>query len=454
MRLIGLVSCFSLALLPLSGCGSDDEGGGSSGGASGSGGSGGATGGQGGTATGGAAGASSGGNAGTGGTGAAGGTGGTAGGGGSSGSYNCDAPLGTPPKLKLAEVAKGYSKPVFVVFPPGETTRMFVGEQGGTIRLFKNGSKVAKAVLSLSVNTEKAEQGLLGMDFHPKFATNNKFYVYYSTGTGAGSSRISEFVLKGDVADKGSERVILQVKQPEWNHNGGMLLFGKDGFLRIFLGDGGGGGDPHGPKGNGQNLDTLLGKILRIDVDKKASGKEYGIPSGNMSGSGVRPEIWSYGWRNPWRGSFDACTGDLYVGDVGQGSIEEIDVEPAGSKSGLNYGWRVMEGSKCFNPKSGCDKTGKVLPVAEYDHSKGVSVTGGYVYRGSKIPGLRGQFLYADYGSGRFWRFRWDGKGAAGLKDITADISPKISGISSFGQDGSGEIYVLSRGAGAVYRFE
>jgi glucose/arabinose dehydrogenase len=262
-----------------------------------------------------------------------------------------------------------------------------------------------------------------------------------------------------DTADAGSERVLLEVSEPQDNHNGGDLEFGRDGFLYFGLGDGGGGGDQHGSIGNGQNLQTHLGKILRLDVDGSGAGPNgnYGIPSGNLTENAL-PEIWSYGLRNPWRFSFDACTGDMYIADVGQGQIEELDFEPPGA-GGRNYGWRLMEGDACFNPNSGCNAATQnlVLPVATYDHGVGVSITGGYVYRAAAIPSLRGTYLYADYGSSRFFALRMaaDGSIAAPQVDISDNINPGLSvkGITSFGQDGPGNVYVLTL-SGGVYRVD
>jgi len=477
--------CALGAVTALSACGSDDSGGSSSGGSAGassggtssggtssggtssggtsSGGSaggggtstGGAAGG-GGTATGGAAGGGSGGAAGSGGT----GTGGT-GTGGSSGNtaYDCTAPSGSPPALKLTEVGTGFSNPLIAESPVGDTARLFVGEQKGTIRIIKSGTKLATPFIDISGRiTSGGERGLLGLAFHPSFAQNGLFYVHYS-GNGktapTGDTVISEFKVSSsdpDVADPTSERVVLTVDQPESNHNGGAIHFGADGMLYIGLGDGGGGGDQHGTIGNGQSTDTMLGKILRIDPGSPGGGKQYGIPSGNMTGSGVLPELWAYGLRNPWRWSFDPCTADMYIGDVGQGKIEEIDVAPKGTTAGVNYGWRVMEGSTCYNATT-CDKSGKTLPVTEYDHSKGCSVTGGYVYRGTAIPGLRGTYLFADYCSGRFWTFQYSGGAAQNVTEISTTINPNSYGISSFGQDASGEVYVTSFN-GKVYRID
>jgi glucose/arabinose dehydrogenase len=302
--------------------------------------------------------------------------------------------------------------------------------------------------------------GLLGLAFHPEYADNGRFYVYYSAIVdGEHNGRRSEFTISPDdeeLADPTSERVLIEVEQPEDNHNGGDVEFGPDGMLYLGLGDGGGANDQHGAIGNGQNLETLLGKLLRIDVDGTGSGPNgaYAIPSGNMGGEAL-PEIWSYGWRNPWRFSFDGCTGAMYIADVGQNEIEEVNYEPPGV-SGRNYGWRLMEGDACFNPSSGCNAATQnlTLPVAVYDHDAGLSITGGYVYRGRAIPDLRGVYLYADYVTNRFFALRMDGETVAReQEDITDNINPMgdVRDITSFGQSNDGEVYVLSL-AGSVYR--
>ena len=434
-------------------------------GASGSGGAAtGGTAGSGGAATGGTAGtggAATGGTAGTGGA-ATGGTAGTGGGTGGTATFNCTAATGATGNLKLTTVASGYSTPLLAKSPKGDGARLFVVQKNGRILLIKNGSKVTTPFLDISgrVTTNANERGLLGLAFHPNFASNARFYVHYSSGNSAtapvGDTVISEFVAgtkaspnaSSDTADPSSEKVLLTVSQPFTNHNGGSIEFKPTDGSRLYiaLGDGGSGGDP---QNNGQKLTTLLGKMLRIDVDTTSSGKQYGIPGGNMTGGGALPELWSYGLRNPYRISFDACNGNMYIADVGQNQWEEINVEPANSASGKNYGWRVMEASKCFNPSSGCDQSGKVLPVAEYPHSQGCSVTGGYVYRGSKIPWLRGTYIYADYCSGRFWTFEWTGGAAASKQEITSDINPgtSVKSITSFGQDAHGELYITAGGS-------
>jgi glucose/arabinose dehydrogenase len=366
------------------------------------------------------------------------------------------------PELRLEQVVTGLDEPIYVTQVRGDSARLFVVEKPGRVRIVRAGALVEAPFVSIDAVSDRGqEMGLLGLAFHPDYSDNGRFYVYYSTLRGSDHfSRIAEYRVSSDnpdVADPASERVLLEVDQPEDNHNGGNLQFGPDGYLYIGLGDGGGGGDQHGASGNGQNLGTLLGKILRIDVDGMGAGPlgAYAIPSGNAAVAGALPEIWSYGWRNPWRFSFDPCTGDMYIGDVGQGRLEEVDFEPAGTP-GRNYGWRLMEGDDCFNPDSGCDaaRQNLVLPVATYDHGVGVSITGGYVYRGPAIPSLRGTYLYADYQSTRFFALRMqNGSVAQGQVDISGNLSAGqgFGGISSFGQDSAGELYVVSF-TGSVYR--
>lgn len=367
------------------------------------------------------------------------------------------------PALQLTEVASGLDSPVYLTQPRGDDNRLFVVEKPGAIRIIAGGDLVDEPFLTIDAVSERGgEMGFLGLAFHPEYSSNGRFYVYYSTlaGGAAHISRIAEYTVSDenpDLADPASERVLLEVSQPQDNHNGGDLEFGLDGLLYIGLGDGGGGGDQHGAIGNGQNLDTLLGKILRIDVDGTGAGElgAYAIPSGNFAGEGARPEIWSYGLRNPWRFSFDACTGDMYIADVGQGALEEVNFEPWAS-AGLNYGWRLMEGTRCFNPNSGCDASTQnlVLPVATYGRDIGQSITGGYVYRGPAIPELRGTYLYADYASAAFFALRVaDGEVALAQTNISDNLNPgrAIDNISSFGQDSAGELYVLSMN-GSVFR--
>jgi glucose/arabinose dehydrogenase len=376
---------------------------------------------------------------------------------------NCGVAAGTGvPALELTLLAEGLDSPVYLTQVRGDDARLFVLEKSGTIRIIRAGQLEPEPFLDISDRVSNSgEMGLLGLAFHPGYADNGRFYVYYSTMlSGSHTSRIAEYSVSDaspDQSEAASERILLEVPQPQSNHNGGSLEFGPDGFLYIGLGDGGGGGDQHGAIGNGQNLDTLLGKILRIDVDSANQGSEYGIPAGNLAREGARPEIWSYGLRNPWRFSFDACTGDMYIGDVGQGALEEVDFEPANT-SGRNYGWRLMEAENCFNPNNGCnaDTQNLVLPVASYARGLGRSITGGYVYRGSAIPNLRGTYLYADYASAAFFALRMNGSAVdRAQQDISNDLNPgrDVSSISSFGQDNVGELYVLSLN-GAVYRVD
>jgi glucose/arabinose dehydrogenase len=327
--------------------------------------------------------------------------------------------------------------------------------------VFENGSVLAQPFIDLQNQTEDGdnEQGLLGLAFHPDYAENGRFFLHYSSsgvsadGINAGDGVISEFKRSADSptrADPQSERRLLVIPQPFSNHNGGMLAFSpKDGFLYAGLGDGGNANDP---QGNGQNLNTFLGKMLRIDVDAAPAGRAYGIPPGNMTGNGTRPEIWSYGWRNPWRFSFDSCTGDLYVGDVGQNRFEELDYEPANT-GGRNYGWSVVEGNACLDGST-CDRTGMTAPVLDYPRAFGCSVTGGHVYRGAAIPALRGYYLYGDYCTGNIGRFRIEDGAAVDALDITEDINPDGENeITAFGTDAAGEMLVVDR-SGVVYRIE
>lgn len=361
----------------------------------------------------------------------------------------------TGPALSVKRIATGVTRPVFVTTPPGETNRLFILEQhSGRIRIFNQSAGKFEPVPYLTMQglTKDNEQGLLGMAFHPNYMTNGFFYVNYTTTGGgpAGHTEVTRFRVQGDpatsnLADPDSKTVLLSFDQPEANHNGGWLGFGPDGYLYISTGDGGGAGDRHGTMGNGQNLNVLLGKILRIDVD---TGAPYSIPEGNpfKGDTSKREEIWAFGLRNPWRCSFDRLTGDLWIGDVGQDTREEVDFAPAGT-GGLNFGWRPREGS-IQNPGSPNEQpvTPATEPIYDYSHGAGISITGGYVYRGSAIPGLQGSYFFADYGSDRFWSFRFDGTNRVDFQERTAELnsgSPKpFSGVSAFGEDGAGELYI------------
>jgi glucose/arabinose dehydrogenase len=348
---------------------------------------------------------------------------------------------------KLQLIVSGLSSPLYVTAPPGDLTRLFVVEQTGAIRLIKDGNLLPTPFLDVSDRiTAGGEQGLLGLAFDPDYASTGRFVVHYTDTNG--DTHLSQFRASSDpdVADAASEQVILTADQPYNNHNGGQVLFGPDGMLYLGLGDGGSEGDP---QGRGQDLSDLLGSILRVDV---RSASPYAIPPDNpfVGQSGVQPEIWSYGLRNPWRFSFDRATGDLYIGDVGQDKFEEVDVAPAssGSGKGLNFGWNIMEAAHCYNAST-CNQTGLTLPVFEYPHSQGCSITGGYVYRGAAIPALQGLYFFGDFCQGSVRSFRYQGGSATELTDWPT-LRPGGS-ITSFGEDAAGELYVVIQ-SGSVFK--
>lgn len=333
-----------------------------------------------------------------------------------------------------------------LVQPDDASDLMFVTEQRGVIYSFSaNNSQQADVFLDITdrVNRGGNEEGLLGLVFGPDYQENGYFYVYYSAADPSRSvvSRFSLDEEDTDVADPGSEVIIMEVAQPFSNHNAGQLAFGPDGYLYIGLGDGGSAGDP---LGNGQNLVTLLGSILRIDVSGLSAPGDYEIPADNpfVGTTGARGEIWAFGLRNPWRFSFDSETGLLWAGDVGQSSWEEIDI----IAKGANYGWNIMEGSHCYSPATGCDQSGLTLPIVEYDHSEGCSVTGGYVYRGDQTPSLQGYYIYGDYCSGNIWALVYDG---SVVTDNVLLVDSDLS-ITSFGEDLAGNLYILDR-QGGIY---
>lgn len=354
---------------------------------------------------------------------------------------------GTPPTpvtgLKLVEVARGFDNPLYVAAPAGDP-RLFVVEQTGKIRIVRDGQTVPAPFLDVSpLVSSGGERGLLSVAFHPRYAANGRFYVDYTDAHG--DTRVVRYTVSAadpDRADPASAQLVLTVAQPYANHNGGLLMFGPDGYLYVGMGDGGSGGDP---QGNGQNPNALLGKILRLDVDH---GDPYSIPADNpfAGQAGKRPEAWITGVRNPWRFAFDPSAGLLYVADVGQETYEEVDVVPARS-GGLNFGWNVMEGVHCYAAGS-CAQQGLTLPVLEYTHSDGCSITGGFVYRGSAMPALRGTYFYSDYCQGWLRSFRWNGTQAAEQKSW--DV-PNVGNVTSFGQDAAGELYLTTSG-GVVYR--
>ena len=358
------------------------------------------------------------------------------------------------PNLIATRVVGGLSSPLDLQSAPGDRTRLFVVEQAGRIRVVRSGALASVPYLDLATRISSGgERGLLGLVFHPQYGSNGRFFVNYTDRNG--DTRVSEFRAPtpgNDTADPSSERELLSVRQPFANHNGGGLAFGPDGFLYIGLGDGGSGGDP---LGNAQNLGTRLGKMLRIDVSGAAP---FAVPSDNpfLGRSGALPEVWAYGLRNPWRFSFDRSTGDLYIGDVGQGALEEIDVGLASRRGGENYGWNTMEGSRCFSPANNCNTSGLTLPVTDYGRGDGFSVTGGVVYRGCRMPGYAGQYFYADYGTGIIRSFRLDAGRATDPRDWTNALSGSsrvIRNPSSFGVDADGEIYIVDYD-GEVYRID
>ncbi len=349
-------------------------------------------------------------------------------------------------KVKLIPFESGFELPVYLTNAGDGSGRIFVVEKAGRIKVIKDGETLEEPFLDIvhKVRSKDSECGLLSVAFHPRYKENGRFFVNYTDLEG--DTIISEFHAGQDPdrTDSAGERIILKIKQPARNHNGGQIQFGPDGYLYIAMGDGGFFGDP---SGNGQNMDTLLGKMLRIDVD---GGRPYRIPAGNpFKGiSGARPEIWSYGWRNPWRFSFDSETGDMYIADVGEGRWEEVDVQPGGSGGGQNYGWNLLEGSYEFKLHDGYDTRGLTPPVVEYSHDEGCSVTGGYVYRGKASPGINGTYFFSDYCAGRLW----------GLRKKTGDswewaefLETGLS-VSSFGEDEAGDLYIIDFGKGAIYR--
>ncbi len=348
-------------------------------------------------------------------------------------------PPAEPPPLRLVEIASGFGQPVLLTSPPRDP-RLFVVDQPGRIWLLAADAPEVFLDVRDSV-TFGGERGLLGLAFHPEFATNGRFFVNYTDG--AGDTRIVEFAVSADDpdrADPASGRVLLQVDQPAGNHNGGMIAFGPDGHLWVGMGDGGASGDRFG---NGQNEATLLGSMLRLDVD---GADPYAIPAGNDF---VAPESWAIGLRNPWRFSFD--DGLLYVADVGQNELEEVSVVDT-TATRLNFGWPIQEATSCFRPSSGCDTSGLVQPVIEYGHGGQCSITGGYVYRGAAIPELEGTYFYGDWCGGWVRSFRFAEGTVADERDWTEQLG-KVPELTSFGVDANGEIYVVS-GSGAVFRIE
>jgi glucose/arabinose dehydrogenase len=366
---------------------------------------------------------------------------------------NCQPAQGTLPALKLTPLVSGLTEPIFVSAAPGDDTRLYVLEKAGAIRIVQNGRLLPEPFLNLSAFVDAFnEQGLVGLAFHPNYAENGRFFVQYAFLDPARQPDdpheivLSEFARSAespDRADLDSERLLMLVRQPADIHLAGMLAFGPtDGMLYISRGDGG--------TSESQDPSSLFGKLLRIDVNEQSDGLPYGIPEGNLN-----DEVWSLGLRNPWRFSFDACIGDIYIGDVGESNFEEINFEPAGVV-GSNYGWKTLEGPSCFGGATEpCNTTGFTPAVVLYEHDFGCSVIGGYVYRGTRIPGLRGTYIYSDYCSGNFGSLRMQAGQPTELRDITQDINPgDLSLITSFGVDNGGEMYVLTQLPGGLYRID
>jgi glucose/arabinose dehydrogenase len=363
-----------------------------------------------------------------------------------------------PPTASLPDPAgyqwqlfiSGLRRPVSLAGPQNVPSKLFVLEQAGVIRIIQDGVLLPEPFLNIRdlVGSAGNEQGLLGIAFHPQFIKNGYFYVNYTDKQG--NTVIARFSAIRDSnpnlkADPASETILLQVDQPHANHNGGQMVFGPDGYLWIGLGDGGGQGDPNG---NGQSSQTLLGKILRIDVDH---GSVYVIPPDNpYSNGGGLPEIWAIGLRNPWRFSFDRLTGDLFIGDVGQNSWEEIDHFPAGYVSNpVNFGWNRREGSHRYTDQANANTNGLTEPIFDYGHDSGCSVTGGFVYRGKDLPDFQGVYLFGDYCSGLVWGAVPNGQNSWDTKTLFSTGYQ----IASFGEDQNGEIYLLDLN-GSIYRLE
>jgi uncharacterized repeat protein (TIGR03806 family) len=358
-----------------------------------------------------------------------------------------------------------FTSPVGLLQAPADATRWFVVEQGGRVRVFSNAAGVAQSGTFVDLTARVVsggERGLLGMAFHPDWPRTPEAFLSYTRPSPRLQSVVARFLSRdgGATLDAASEQVLLTVDQPETNHNGGHAAFGPDGYLYLGLGDGGGGGDAHGSIGNGQDLKTLLGKMLRIEV--RGTGAGYAIPADNPfaqnarcatgSGSQACPEVWAFGFRNPWRWSFDRETGDLWVGDVGQNAWEEVDRVTRGA----NYGWRLREATHCYNPSSNCPDPGSVQnggvivdPVTEYDHAVGQSITGGYVYRGAALPTLRGRYVFGDFASGRIWTHL---PGAPNLEK--AELLTTSINIASFGEGVDGELYLVSYANGQILQLQ
>lgn len=351
-------------------------------------------------------------------------------------------PVNVPlPQVQAERVfpSVSFDRMVYLTHPEGMPDRLYLVLQPGRIMAFDNVPNPSSPQTFLDIRGRVSdrgnEEGLLGLAFDPGYSNNGYFYVYYSAASPR-RSVIARYRTSPDTGrvDSSAEKIIMEIGQPFSNHNGGQVTFGPDGYLYVGLGDGGSGGDP---RGHGQNLGTLLGTILRIDVSALDESGSYAVPPDNpfVEVQGARPEIWAYGLRNPWRFSFDRETGELWAGDVGQNKLEEIDI----IKRGANYGWNIMEGTSCFR-NAGCSREGLEPPVAEYGRDGGCSVTGGYVYRGSRLPSLVGAYVYGDFCTGNIWALRYDGSQVTEqARIVDTDLQ-----IASFAEGPDGEVYILS----------
>ena len=348
--------------------------------------------------------------------------------------------LASAQSVKLVKVASGFERPTSITNAGDGSGRVFVVEQGGLVRVMRGGQVLAQPLLDVRGLTRAGgERGLLGLAFDPKFGQNGRLFVDYTNLNG--DTVIARYTAKGDRADPRSAKILLTIQQPYANHNGGQLAFGPDGYLYVGMGDGGSAGDPNN---NAQNLGSLLGKLLRLDV----SGDGYAIPKDNpfVGRAGARGEVFAYGLRNPWRFSFDKS--GLFIADVGQNKLEEIDFLPANSAGGENFGWRLKEANTCYQPATGCEQAKLQDPILQYDHAQGNSVTGGYVYRGAAVPELRGKYVYADFGSGTVWTAARSGTTWTSVKLLDTGHN-----VSTFGESEVGELYLADYGSGDVYQF-
>jgi glucose/arabinose dehydrogenase len=355
--------------------------------------------------------------------------------------------------FEIVQVASGFDKPLLVTHAGDGTGRLFVAEQAGIVWIVQDGVRLDTPFIDLSntvsqdVTRGYSERGLLGLAFHPDYAENSLFYVNYTDGQG--TTRIVEYAASLDnpnIVDDSSAREIFSLEQPYSNHNGGHIEFGRDGYLYVSVGDGGAGNDP---LGMGQNPETLLGTILRIDVNGADDGLGYAIPEDNpyTVNPALAPEIWAWGVRNVWRFGFDIVTGDLYLADVGQNAWEEVNFQPADSVGGENYGWPAYEGThRYIGPEAASDV---VMPILEYDHAFGCSITGGYVYRGEDVPALDGYYIFSDWCSGRIWAAYRDFSDTWNFDEVTEVWFQ----VSSFGLDEAGELYLVAYNDDSIYRF-